>query len=62
MNTQQKVMIGSGGGGIGVAFAVIAAWLLNEQGIVMPVEVQTALGGVLVWAFERLGGYLNRKS
>lgn len=61
MNTKSKVMIGSGGGGVGFAAAIIIAWILSEIGVVMPVEVQTALGALLVWISERIGGYLHRE-
>ena len=51
MRTKQAV-----GGGIGVAAAIVLAWVVGEVGYTMPQEVVGAVGAIIGWAASKLDG------
>ena len=44
------------GGGIGIAVAIVVAWVAGESGYTMPEEVIAAVGGIIGWAASKLDG------
>lgn len=45
--------------GLGIAIAVLVSWGLSLGGVDMPVEVQAALGAVILGAAHRIDNYLQ---
>jgi hypothetical protein len=56
----RKVTAGAvGSGAIGVPMAIIIAWMLSTQGVIMPPEVTAALGGVITGLSGFVASYIT---
>ena len=55
-----KVTAGAGGAGAGTMLGVIVVWVLTSNGVEVPPEVATSIGGLLALALSAGAAYLKR--